>query len=173
MGSPWTENAVHRLRELIAEGMSGDEAAAALAAHTARAFTRDMVTSKARALGLSLQGRAGRRAKSEATPETIDRRERADARAGRLDGAGRDYKARVCGFDLHPIPLPLEELRYIPPAQPMPFLYRPDSGCAWPAGDWLDRGTVHTEFCCGRIEPGRPYCREHSRIAYEGAGVAA
>lgn len=167
--SPWSENAVHRLRQLVEQAFSADAAAAALSTETGHTFTRDSVKTKARGLGLTLQGRAGRREGS-----TDSHSDAAMWKAGgrnlprvKEERAGQGWRSQGCGYDRHPIPLPVDELRYIPPAKPRPFLDRPDSGCAWPAGGWLDRGTIHTQFCCETIEPGRPYCRDHARIAYE------
>jgi len=54
-----------------------------------------------------------------------------------------------------------------PPAEPAPAPPRPWDGppmCQWPLGDPRDPGF---RYCSGPRQPGRPYCAEHCREAYQ------
>lgn len=159
--SPWSENPVHRLRELITEGFSASEAAATLTRETGQTFTRDSAKQKARTLGLSFKGKAGR---PVGVIETGERPSRS------LDNThkqreGLDWRRRVSLFVLRPQPLPLEQLRWVP-AQGEPTRFDDCGGCVWPVSGWLEPGSASTPVCNGTRARGKPYCGAHSAIAY-------
>jgi GcrA cell cycle regulator len=49
------------------------------------------------------------------------------------------------------------------PAAVRPFPRTSLRSCCWPIGE---PGTREFRFCAGEADPGRPYCAEHSAIAY-------
>lgn len=164
----WEHNVVHRLRELIAEAFSAAAIAETLATETGHAVTRDMVSSKVRALGLQCAGRAGRpRTAGETSsaangyhPETIKR------------DSGHMWRAQLWPRYERPLPLPLDELRMGPRGYARAFADLEPGCCAWPVSDWLEEGTARSPFCCERVAPGRPYCRAHAAIAFLPARAA-
>lgn len=161
--SPWSDNPVHRLRELIASGLSAAGAANALTTETGRAYTRHMTQTKARGLGLRFAGKAGapRRCDRSAAPSS-------DAPAKRLAAGMRGSGARSKRHTLEAIGLQVERLRTIPArGVARCLLERPASGCAWPVSDWLEPGTIATPFCCAEVEPGRPYCADHLELSLQ------
>lgn len=166
----WGDNRVHRLRELIESAFSAAAAARKLEEETGHPITRDAVTSKARALGLSFTGRAGRpRADGEAVG-TGPKRNRGETPAP----SDAHQRVRWSILRPRPMPLPLHELRVVRCAgEPKPLLERGEACCAWPVSDWLEEGCAAMPYCCAPVEPGRSYCPDHVAIAYQPATVAA
>ena len=59
----------------------------------------------------------------------------------------------------------------IPPAAPLPARYGRVTPCAWPLDDWRRPGRLVS--CDAPSLPGKPYCGEHCRRAYQRAGAEA
>lgn len=153
MSSFWDNaNHVHRLRELLEAEFSSSAAAAALSVETGHTVTKDAVKTKARALGLELRGKGGRPVGSKA--ESAPRSPRAPI-------------VRISGFVRFALPLPIDELRTLPPqSDPLPFISLPESSCAWPVSGWLEEGTAQTPCCGAPSVDGSRYCGPHRRLAY-------
>jgi GcrA cell cycle regulator len=58
-----------------------------------------------------------------------------------------------------------------PPAAPLPARYGRVTPCAWPLDDWRRPGRLVS--CDAPSLPGKPYCGEHCRRAYQRAGAEA
>ncbi len=161
----WTEETIERLRALWAEGLSTAEIGRRMG------ISKNAVVGKAHRLNLP------------ARPSPI-----------RRDGPGSPARApaprRITGSTLPPLGAaaePVAEVVAPPVMAPMPVVPRPvvrepvvvvkapplravsqprigrSSACCWPIGE---PGTKSFRFCDAAASAGKPYCTEHSQIAY-------
>ena len=161
----WTEETIERLRAFWAEGLSTAEIGRRMG------ISKNAVVGKAHRLNLP------------ARPSPI-----------RRDGPGSVARApaprRITGSTLPPLAAavePVVEAVAAPVMAPVPVVPRPvvrepvavvkapplravvqprmgrSSACCWPIGE---PGTKSFRFCDAAASAGKPYCAEHSQIAY-------
>ena len=139
----WTSDTIARLRALWDEG------------HATAEIGRRMGISKNAVVGkahrLDLPGRESPIRRGLAGP-AAPRQPRPSRAARPTLPALPSVVARPAPAPALPSPPP-ERRRYGPPGQP----------CCWPLGE---PGTPGFRFCEGGSEQGRPYCPEHSSLAY-------
>jgi GcrA cell cycle regulator len=77
-----------------------------------------------------------------------------------------ESKARRLGFGPHPnARMPKREEPFeLPNAEPLDLRRHRHTTCSWPKGH---PGTPGFHFCGAKTVPGRPYCEEHCRDAYQ------
>ncbi len=151
----WSENEVHRLRELIENSYSLRKTVAEMN----RSF-RD-VYRKAGELGLKFKARAGKPpslARSE-TPKKLATSHPVEKGRHYLHWGGRVFAESL--------PLPSDLRTIAPPGPCRPMLEREDGACAWPVDAWENEGTAQTPFCCAPVSAGSPYCTAHTALAWE------
>lgn len=148
----WTENNVATLREDVAARKSSGYTARHLDP-TGR-LTRNSVTSKAAKLGLRFNSRTDLKSKA------ANHRRRRSAHSDQT-------LAQYAGGQLPPVaftprPASVDESA-IPIEQRKTLLELTPSSCRWPFGDPQTPGFF---YCGAHNISGIPYCRAHSRIAY-------
>lgn len=147
----WTENRVHELRRLIAEGLTSFQIAKHLEGATPGSVRR-----KASRLGLEMRF-SGRPAMVEG--KRTDKREQVRHEA-------RISRERFRYWPPQPLP---DDLRSVEtPGRRFLFLDLPDQDhCRWPMSHVLEPGSVHTPFC-GCKTRGLVYCPSHMALARRG-----
>ncbi len=135
----WTEEAISRLRNLWAQGLSTAEIGRRLN------VSKNAVVGKAHRLNLPARPSPIRRSPGVAPRPPVPR--------------------RVQGPTLPPLSAslsaPVPMLRAVTPP-PKPKLPR-TAPCCWPIGE---PGTASFHFCNAAAMTGKPYCEEHAAIAY-------
>lgn len=148
----WTDERTEHLKEMHATGLSASHMAARLGG-----ITRNAVCGKVHRLGLPGRPRSGR---LTGTPRMPRARRPYARKAAPAERAPPSY------VELEPEPELIESA--IPLGQRCSLLELNDSKCRWPIGDV---GTSDFFFCGGSPVEGLPYCRYHSRVAYQPAGA--
>lgn len=150
----WNDETTHELRRLWDQGLSAAEIGRRLGC------SKNSIVGKVHRLGL------------ESRPSPI-----------RWPEAYRKHPPAVPGItgatlppmaSDEPLPLPFVPVRRAAPftmtsliGAPPTTIFRPlvdIKPCCWPIGSPRDRATFR--FCDDMAEPGRPYCREHAKLAY-------
>lgn len=157
----WTDERVEALKKLWAEGLSASQIAAQLGG-----VSRNAVIGKVHRLKLSARGRA------TAAPA---RQKKAASPAPRPSRPSRPMTATVGAtalqvqYDAQPIARqqlrPVEDI-VVPMSRKLKLVELNEQTCKWPNGDPLSE---EFSFCGNNSEESGPYCRYHSRIAYQPA----
>jgi GcrA cell cycle regulator len=149
----WTDERVESLKRMWGEGLSASRIATELGG-----ITRNAVIGKVHRLGLS------GRAKSPSAGASKPRKARAHALLSRPTIRGNTALAQAYELDLEGEPELVDNV--IPLGQRRSILELTEETCRWPIGD---PGSAGFFFCGGQTALGLPYCRYHSRIAYQPA----
>ena len=158
----WTDERVELLKKLWTDGLSASQVAAELGG-----VTRNAVIGKVHRLGLS------GRAKTTSTAPRARRTRSTSSRPARPSaGAAPTVGATALKADSRPqaAPQPKAEKKpehdpvVVPISKRATILSLTENTCKWPIGDPGD-GDFH--FCGCKSEPGSPYCKYHSEIAYQ------
>ncbi len=171
----WTEERVELLKKLWGEGQSASQIAKELGG-----VTRNAVIGKVHRLGLS--NRATSSIKSEITPKTEKKTEKAATKKTETIAKRSEPKANP--------PAPARR-QIIPAGQPLPpqpsaneispealarvsevekkakkicLLELTERTCKWPVGD---PATPHFWFCGLPTQTGKPYCEAHVGVAFQ------
>ena len=158
----WTDERVELLKKLWSDGLSASQVAAELGG-----VTRNAVIGKVHRLGLS-----GRAKTTTTAPRTRRPRNNTTRPARQVGGAAPTVGATALKADVKPqtAPQPKAEKKpeldavVVPISKRATILTLTESTCKWPIGDPGD-GDFH--FCGCASEPGSPYCKYHSEIAYQ------
>jgi GcrA cell cycle regulator len=168
--SPWTPEAVLRLREMWDEGLSTAEIGRRLF------VTKNCVVGKAHRLGLPSRGSPIRPAGSGANPGRRHPPKAGKASLPPLPSLSVPAPAPRPPMVTRPTSVPRIIRRAAIPGRPTaatsvliePRKAPPKYGrvieCCWPLGE---PGKAGFRFCCEPSEAGRPYCAEHCRIGYQ------
>lgn len=157
----WTQERVELLRKLWLEGLSAAQVAAELGA----GVTRNAVIGKIHRLGLAERGKpvnAPRPRAARPSRATVNE-------AAPRNGVGAMVMGNVA-LALSPRPVVATALRpdeevVVPISLRVTLMELRETMCHWPLGDPT---TPEFRFCGSRYEDGEgPYCRHHSRIAYQ------
>ena len=149
----WTATAVDLLRALWAEGHSTAEIGRRMG------VTKNAIVGKAHRLDLPARPSPIRKQEAGVAPSSAASRRRpsvreATAPARRPAVQAPPPPARTIAAAPVPAPAP-SAVRHFPRAS-----FR---SCCWPIGE---PGTRDFRFCAAEADPGRPYCADHSAIAY-------
>jgi GcrA cell cycle regulator len=147
----WTPTNLNRLRELWADGYSTEAIGKSLGT------TKNAIVGKAHRL--DLPGRESpiiRRGE----PRGVGRR---GPRAPLPPGAAT--LPALASVQAAPTPRPAAQAP--PPPAPPPARSGRVVTCAWPIGEPGTRGPNGFRFCDAASEPGKPYCADHCRKAYQ------
>jgi GcrA cell cycle regulator len=154
------DRAENALREAVVDRrMSASDAAAHLTTTLGRTVTKNMVISKARRLGLELQGETGRPPRDK-TRKEVARRETPRRAAPRTKTPvdGWDKPGHDAGkMEAAPPPIEWEPRR-------LTLLELREGDCRFPLGD--PRGESFA-FCGAPTEVGKPYCAHCAGVAYD------
>ncbi|MFH5925613.1 GcrA family cell cycle regulator [Roseomonas xinghualingensis] len=151
----WSAEAIEQLRALWAEGHSTAEIGRRMG------ISKNAVVGKAHRLHLP------------ARPSPIQREQAAAAAASPAPAAQRPAVSpaapaaaavpRPATAVAPRMPAPAPAMRTVPPAVVRPFQRSNARTCCWPIGE---PGTPEFRFCTAEAFSGKPYCLEHSAIAY-------
>lgn len=142
----WTGDTVARLRVLWDEGHSTAEIGRRMG------VTKNAVIGKSHRLELPVRPSPIRRGAAGRDPPPAPRRPKPVYPVLAIPRPAPDRPAAL--------PVPAAP----PPAPPLRRRYgQPGQPCCWPIGE---PGRPGFRFCEGEAEPARPYCPEHSSIAY-------
>ncbi len=149
----WTAKAIDLLRALWAEGHSTAEIGRRMG------VTKNAIVGKAHRLDLPARPSPIRKQEAGVAPSSAASRRRpsvreATAPARRPAVQAPPPPARTVAAAPVPAPAP-SAVRHFPRAS-----FR---SCCWPIGE---PGTRDFRFCAAEADPGRPYCADHSAIAY-------
>ena len=157
----WTQERVELLRKLWLEGLSAAQVAAELGA----GVTRNAVIGKIHRLGLAERGKPAPQPRPRAPrPPRATGGEVSMRNGGGAMVVGNVALAvaprPVIAAALHP-----EEDVVVPITMRVTLMDLRETMCHWPLGDPT---TPDFRFCGSQYDPGEgPYCRHHSRIAYQ------
>jgi len=160
----WTEERVETLRKLWADGLSASQIAAQLGS-----VSRNAVIGKVHRLKLSSRGRstaAAPRVKKQASATTVVQKVKTVAPT-RAITATIGSSALKIAFDAEPIARyrPAQDV-VIPISRKLHLVELTERTCKWPNGDPLSEAF---SFCGADSADTGPYCRYHSRIAFQPA----
>ncbi|MEP9370642.1 GcrA family cell cycle regulator [Mesorhizobium sp. KR1-2] len=168
----WTDERVETLRKLWAEGLSASQIAAQLGG-----VSRNAVIGKVHRLKLSSRGRTtaapARQKKpiqtTTAVKTTAAARPTAAAPAPRTVMASIGATALQTQFDAEPVArqyLRPSENVVVPISRHLQLIQLTERTCKWPNGDPL---TEEFHFCGNEAGETGPYCKYHSKIAFQPA----
>ena len=143
----WTAKAIDLLRALWAEGHSTAEIGRRMG------VTKNAIVGKAHRLDLPARPSPIR--KQEAGGSSAAPRRRPSVREAALPAA------RIVPQPQPAAPPPAATAPVAAAVRPFPRASM--RSCCWPIGE---PGTREFRFCAAEADPGRPYCAEHSAIAY-------
>lgn len=158
----WTDERVEALKKLWAEGLSASQIAAQLGG-----VSRNAVIGKVHRLKLSARGRATAAPARQKKPtgSVVASRPRPSRPMTSSIGA----TALQVHYDAEPIARhhmrPVEDV-VVPMSRHLKLIELSERTCKWPNGDPL---AEDFSFCGNDSEESGPYCRYHSRIAYQPA----
>jgi len=166
----WTDERVETLRKLWAEGLSASQIAAQLGG-----VSRNAVIGKVHRLKLSSRGRAtaapARQKKPVQAPtaSTVKAAPRPAATPTRIITATVGATALQTQFDAEPVARqylrPVEDV-VVPISRRLQLVELTERTCKWPNGDPL---TEEFHFCGNEAGESGPYCKYHSKIAFQPA----
>ena len=154
----WTAKAIDLLRALWAEGHSTAEIGRRMG------VTKNAIVGKAHRLDLPARPSPIRKQEAGGTPSSAASRRRPSVREATAPARRPAVQAPP------PPPLPARTVAAAPIPAPNPapaavrhFPRASFRSCCWPIGE---PGTRDFRFCAAEADPGRPYCADHSAIAY-------
>jgi len=159
----WTDERVDMLRKLWSEGLSASQIATQLGG-----VSRNAVIGKVHRLKLSARGRttsAQPRAKKAAAAAGA----RVQSRPVRTVTSSIGATALAIQFDAEPVArqvLRPSENVVVPISRMLPLIELTERTCKWPNGDPLSESF---NFCGNESGESGPYCRYHSKVAYQPA----
>ena len=158
----WTDERVESLKKLWAEGLSASQIAAQLGG-----VSRNAVIGKVHRLKLSARGRAtAAPARQKKTSSPAPRPSRPSSRPMTTTIGATALQVQ---YDAEPIARqhlrPVEDV-VVPMSRHLKLIELSEQTCKWPNGDPLSE---EFSFCGNNSEESGPYCRYHSRIAYQPA----
>lgn len=163
----WTEERVELLRKLWAEGLSASQIAAQLGS-----VTRNAVIGKVHRLKLSSRGRAtAAPTRQKKAPVNAGNAVKTPARAASVSRAittSVGATALQTQFDAEPVrhhARAVEDV-VVPISRQLQLVELSDRTCKWPNGDPLSE---EFSFCGNASAETGPYCKYHSRIAFQPA----
>jgi len=166
----WTDERVETLRKLWAEGLSASQIAAQLGG-----VSRNAVIGKVHRLKLSSRGRAtaapARQKKTVQAPaaSTVKATPRPAAAPTRTITTTVGATALQAQFDAEPVARqylrPVEDV-VVPISRRLQLVELTERTCKWPNGDPL---TEEFHFCGNEAGETGPYCKYHSKIAFQPA----
>ena len=165
----WNDERVELLKKLWAEGMTASQISAALGG-----VTRNAVIGKIHRLGLSGRTKPASDGPAAAVLDTVEdvlppvTETVAEATPAQPEPPPPAPAVRIEEEPVRPAPV----VRHVMPKSEVvvPFVERTTimtltaNACRWPIGD---PGSEGFHFCGKRSQPGRPYCTEPARIAYQ------
>ena len=162
-GATWTDERVELLKKLWGDGLSASQ----IAAEIGGGVTRNAVIGKVHRLGLSGRG------KTKAAPAQRPRKT-TQAPSAPAPIAAAPVRATPIiapappSLELDPEPVAataaLDDDMGVPLSERVTIMDLRESMCRWPMGDPTK---PEFRFCGARSVTGLPYCRHHSRIAYQ------
>ena len=147
----WTAKAIDQLRALWAEGHSTAEIGRRMG------ITKNAIVGKAHRLDLPARPSPIRKG------ETVGAQPAAPRRKPLVREAPVPARRVAAVQAAPPPPAPTALAAVAPAAAVRPFPRASLRSCCWPIGE---PGTREFRFCAAEADPGRPYCAEHSAIAY-------